>query len=191
MDYLKISELQAHPNLHSPVWVGPKGGHPQRGGSNLGVFVPIWPVSSHTNVMTGHIGTNTPKFVPSRWGWQPFGPTQTGLCKFGWAWSSLRELWNEPKLANPACPVQGSKNPKIGVKKNPISPRPQKRASRGKKSPPFTGHHRENRDFLDSKRPFLGGGEMGFFWLRNPLFPILGIFSASSKPTRICTAPFE
>ena len=32
------------PNLHSPVWVGSKGGRPQRGGTNLGVFVPIWPV---------------------------------------------------------------------------------------------------------------------------------------------------
>ena len=31
----------------------------------LGVFFPIWPVSSHTNVMTGHKGTSTPKFVPS------------------------------------------------------------------------------------------------------------------------------
>ena len=39
-------------------------------------------VSSHTNVMTGHIGTNMTKFVPSRWGWLPFDPTQTGLCKF-------------------------------------------------------------------------------------------------------------
>ena len=39
--------------------------------------------------MTGHIGTNTPKFVPSRWRWPPFDPTQTGLCKFGWVWSSL------------------------------------------------------------------------------------------------------
>ena len=32
---------------------------------------------------TGHIGTNTPKFVPPRWGRLPFDPTQTGLCKFG------------------------------------------------------------------------------------------------------------
>ena len=38
---------------------------------------------------TGHVGTNTPKFVPSRWGWPPLDPTQMGLCKFGWAWSSL------------------------------------------------------------------------------------------------------
>ena len=41
-------------------------------------------ISHHVHVMTGHIGTNTPKFVP------PFDPTQTGLCKFGWVWSSLR-----------------------------------------------------------------------------------------------------
>ena len=34
-----------------------KGGHPQ-----LGVFVPIWPVSSHTNAMIGPIGTK--KRVP-------------------------------------------------------------------------------------------------------------------------------
>ena len=38
--------------------------------------------------MTGHIGTNAPKFVPSRWGWPPFDPTETGLCKLGWVWSS-------------------------------------------------------------------------------------------------------
>ena len=36
------------------------------------------------------LGTNTPKFVPSRWGWPPFDPTETGLCKFGWVWSSLK-----------------------------------------------------------------------------------------------------
>ena len=34
-------------------------------------------------LMTGRIGTNTPKFVPPRWGRPPFDPTQTGLCKFG------------------------------------------------------------------------------------------------------------
>ena len=30
--------------------------------------------------MTGHIGTNTPKFVPLRRGRPRFDPTQTGLC---------------------------------------------------------------------------------------------------------------
>ena len=34
-------------------------------------------------IMTGHIGTNAPKFVPPRWGRLPFDPTQTGLRKFG------------------------------------------------------------------------------------------------------------
>ena len=34
-------------------------------------------------LMTGHTGTNTPKFVPPRWGRLRFDPTQTGLCKFG------------------------------------------------------------------------------------------------------------
>ena len=44
--------------------LGSKGGHPQLEGTNLGVFVPRWPVSSHTNVMTGHIGTKHPNLYP-------------------------------------------------------------------------------------------------------------------------------
>ena len=39
-------------------------------------------------LITGHIGTNTPKFVPPCWGRPRLDPTQTGLCKFGWVWSS-------------------------------------------------------------------------------------------------------
>ena len=34
-------------------------------------------------VMTGHIGTNTPKSVTPCWGRPPFDPTQTGVCKLG------------------------------------------------------------------------------------------------------------
>ena len=35
--------IQTHPNLHSsPVWVGQRAFHPQREGTNLGVFVPKW-----------------------------------------------------------------------------------------------------------------------------------------------------
>ena len=30
-------------------------------GYKFGCVLPTWPVQSHTNVMTGHIGTNTPK----------------------------------------------------------------------------------------------------------------------------------
>ena len=40
-------------------------------------------------LMTGHKGTNTPKFVPPRRGWPHFDPTQTGLCKFGCVWNAL------------------------------------------------------------------------------------------------------
>ena len=43
-------------------------------------------------LMTGHIGTNTPKFVPPRWGRPPFDPTQTGLCKFGRVSLELAEI---------------------------------------------------------------------------------------------------
>ena len=44
-----VSQLQTHPNFHSPAWgrVGSKGGHPQREGTNLGVFVVFvrtWPI---------------------------------------------------------------------------------------------------------------------------------------------------
>ena len=40
-------------------------------------------------LVTGDIGTNTPKFVPPRWRRPRFDPTQTRLCKCGWVWSSL------------------------------------------------------------------------------------------------------
>ena len=70
-----------------------KRGRPQRGGTNLGVFVPVWQTGHEdAGVVTGHIGTNTPKFVPPHWGRPRFNPTQTGLCRFGWVWSALI-LW--------------------------------------------------------------------------------------------------
>ena len=45
--------------------------------------------------------TNTPKLVRPRWGQPPFDPTQTGLCKFGWVWSSLK---NSSWRATPFSP---------------------------------------------------------------------------------------
>ena len=75
-------------NLHSPVWVGSKGGHPSEG-HKFGCVCSCMAGHYPGILMTGRIGTNTPKFVPPRWGWPPFDPTQTGLCKFGWVWSSL------------------------------------------------------------------------------------------------------
>ena len=38
----ELSDLQTHPNLHKPWLSRSNGGHPQREGTNLGVFVPIW-----------------------------------------------------------------------------------------------------------------------------------------------------
>ena len=62
--YRLFSELQTHPNLHSPVCVGSNGGRPQRVQIWVCLFVPIWPAGHEDpGVMTGHIGTNTPKFV--------------------------------------------------------------------------------------------------------------------------------
>ena len=65
-----FSELQAHPNLHSPGSVG-RHDRDQRH-PNL---------HPSRRILTSHIWTNTPKCVPSRRGWRPSGPTQTGLCK--------------------------------------------------------------------------------------------------------------
>ena len=60
----------------------------------MDVFVPIWAGHEDAGVMTGHIGTNAPKFVPPRRGRPPFRPTQTGLCKFGCVWSALNLVGN-------------------------------------------------------------------------------------------------
>ena len=62
-----LGEPQTHPKLHSPVWVGSKSGRPQRGYKFARVcscMAGHYPGS----LMTGHIGTNTPKFVAPRWG---------------------------------------------------------------------------------------------------------------------------
>ena len=68
------------------------------------VFQPLLGGSDGKGV-TGHVGTNTPKFVPPRWQRPPFDPTQTGLCKFGWVWSSLRTCHTmSPKQVKP-CSV--------------------------------------------------------------------------------------
>ena len=45
--------------------------------------------------MTGHVGTNTPKFVPPCWGRPPFDPTQTGLCKFGRGFGAQKSILEE------------------------------------------------------------------------------------------------
>ena len=67
------------------------GGRPQRGGYKFGRVCSYMAGHYPGILMTGHIGTNTPKFVPPRWGRPPFDPTQTGLCKFGCVWSALKE----------------------------------------------------------------------------------------------------
>ena len=126
------------PNLHSPVGVGSRRGCPQRGGTRLGDFVPIWPVTTRHP----HMGTNTPKFVPPRWGQPRFDPTQTGLCKFGrgfgarWGLTKKRPFLLRANLVlaeDPNRPYYGHfcvKNTGHGlVLSVPWSPRPQNRAA--------------------------------------------------------------
>ena len=69
-------------------------------------FSDIWPAGHEdVGVVTGHIGTNIPKFLPPRWGRPRFDPTQTGLCKFGSGfgarWISLSTL-TSPILVGPS-----------------------------------------------------------------------------------------
>ena len=59
------------------------------GGYKIGCVCSYMASHEDAGVMTGQIGTNTSKFVHPRCGRPPFDPTQTGLCKFGWVWSSL------------------------------------------------------------------------------------------------------
>ena len=84
---LVSANSQTHPNLHSPVWVGSKCGRPQRGGTNLGVFVLCGRSPRHPHDRP--CGNKHTQICTPRWGRPRFEPTQTGLCKFGWVWSSL------------------------------------------------------------------------------------------------------
>ena len=88
----QISELQTPPEFAQPRLSRVKTAVVPSEGTNLCVFVPIWPVITLAGVVTGHIGTNThthKKTCTPRWGRPLFDPTQTGLCEFGWVWSSL------------------------------------------------------------------------------------------------------
>ena len=78
----------------------------------------------------------------------------------------------------PVRPVQGQKpqnrEKRVWSQKTPFPPPQEKGIS--SQNPQFhTGHNMENGDFL-TRDAFSGVGEMGFFWLRNPLFPILGFW---------------
>ena len=86
-----FNELQTHTNLHSPVWIGPKGGCSQRESTNLGVFVPIgWSLPLCE-------GAYLAAFVLCHFDIR----THTGLRKFGWVWSLLirKQILEEDLLA--------------------------------------------------------------------------------------------
>ena len=76
-------------------------------------------------------------------------------------------------------PVQGPKIGKRGFRsrKTPISPHPRKQRFESKNPHFYTGHHKENGDFLTRSAHFWGWGGMEIFRLRNPLFPILGFLA--------------
>ena len=76
-----ISKLQTHPNLHSPVWVGSKGWSSPARGYKFGCVCFYMAGHEDAWAMTGHIGTNTPKFVPPRWGRPPFWPYSNGAVQ--------------------------------------------------------------------------------------------------------------
>ena len=74
----------------------------------------------------------------------------------------------KPSCCKSVCPLQGSKNPKIGKRgfrsqKTPISPHPRK-GSLETKNPHFPcGALYRNGDFLTRDALFWGGGKWGFF----------------------------
>ena len=61
-------------------------------GYNFGCVCSYMAGHEDAGAVTGYFGTNTPKFVPPRWGRRRFDPTQTELCKFGWVWSALNKM---------------------------------------------------------------------------------------------------
>ena len=95
----------------------------------------------------------------------------------------ISQKW--PLIAVNCCesvrPLQGSKSPKSGKEgfgsKNSHFPVSQKWARWDKKSPFSLWSPVKKWGFFVSKRPFLGHWEMGVFWPRNPLFPILAILT--------------
>ena len=69
-------------------------------------------------LMTGHIGTNTPKFVPPRWGRPRVDPTQTGFVQIWVGLESANHRHSNSKeqlhfftifLSAPKCPTPPSK----------------------------------------------------------------------------------
>ena len=127
-----LSELQTHIRICTARLSRSNGGHPQREGANLGVFVPTWLVMSWCEAASLSAdrkrgrrkgprqktskGKNrrkssksvkiffdnfraAPVFRPFLGGSASLGvfnlchfrPTQTGLCKSGWVWSSLMD----------------------------------------------------------------------------------------------------
>ena len=79
-------------------------------------------------------------------------------------------------------PVQGPKTPKsekegFGVEKPPFPPTPEMGVSSRKTPISIQGTTRKMGIFLARNAHFWGGGKMGVFRLRNPLFPILGFLA--------------
>ena len=76
-------------------------------GYKFGCVCSFWAGHCPSILMTGHIGTNTPKFVPPRGGRPRFDPTQTGLCKFGCGFGACRNSKKSPNHCVPlVAPLQ-------------------------------------------------------------------------------------
>ena len=95
---------------------------------------------------------------------------RTEMFKRDWKFSIFGPLGEGSK-----SPISGKEG--FGVKKLPFHSAPEMGALSQKKSPLSLWSPAEKWGFFDSKRPFLGQGEMGVFWPRNPLFPILAILT--------------
>ena len=83
---LKVSSASSKPTTEfaQPCLSRAQGRSSPARGYKFGCVCSYMAGVSHTYVMAGHIGINTPKFVPSRWGWPPWDPTQSEVSKRGW-----------------------------------------------------------------------------------------------------------
>ena len=92
-------------------------------------------------------------------------------------------MGTDAKIANPSPSYRGREKRGFRSQKTPISPPPQKRASRVKKSPFLHRAPQGKWDFFDSRRPFLGWGERGVFLTPKPSFLDFGVFDPCKGQT--------
>ena len=79
-ELFEMQRAPSPPEFAQPRLSRSNSGHPHRGGTNLGVFLPIWLV-----VLPSCEATTLGVLIRVI---SPYSNTVTGICNFGWVWSS-------------------------------------------------------------------------------------------------------